>query len=219
MASSQNYLKPKRDAVGAGQHLKHPGVLEVYVREGLKGRGIGHGPEYAVRTHDSAALCATRSFLRAKFRKASPARIAAGQTHSMSDEAGHGKERVAKVSITGGASIPVGHTRLNSSIPWVRLIADRTGIQLTVRVRWASKIFLLFGDFELTDGRISWAVGWTDLDRVVAGKRSVILHPRGRRSCQFIATRKGAVASLVQVVEAQGISVDRVRSTYFRRLH
>ena len=123
----------------------------------------------------------------------------------------------AHVRTRGGATIPVGVTRVTVSRPLAVLTTDDAGVAISLRPVWVARISLgmaaLQGAAKSNPRNPVWQASWAELDHVLAGPRSVVLFPTHGRACRFNVRAKHRLEPLLSLLDSRHIPTEQVSST------
>lgn len=126
-----------------------------------------------------------------------------------------------EVRLQGAAAIPGDFSQLHLSYNLAGLVADDVRVQVYVRKRLYARFFALVGLAKIDENdpksEYGWAANWADIDHVVTSEKSVIFYPGGgSRGCRFATARRRTIQPLFAMIDARGISRERVASTIGR---
>ncbi len=110
--------------------------------------------------------------------------------------------------LTGGASLPGSIGFVSASYPFAVLHADSEGIEVFVRPPWLARFF----------GASRWSRRYSEIQRVYANQRSVVMLVTPGNGCRFTCMRRRQAQQLQQTLRAGGLNVVPVNSVAWKLL-
>ncbi len=114
--------------------------------------------------------------------------------------------------------LPLGPSAFSVSAPLALLSADAIGIRVSVRPAWvasfARRMAAPVGTERPAAGAPLWEMTWEQVAAIRVARRSIALVAAAGRSCRFVTLRRQHLKTLLVLIEARGIAVEHVRSTF-----